>query len=1566
MQKRFFTTLVLVLFSLLLVACHNNGNGEEPTKYVVEFDVNGGRPLLAPIEVEENSVITEIQTVTKQGYEFLGWFDQDNVEFIVNQTKVVKDLLLTASWRKQDDIPVDVYYEVSFVTNGADQANSKVDVLKDTKVTLPILTKEGNTFVGWFTDPQFINEYIADSLLTADLVLYAKWKLNEGEIPSIFTVEFNAGGGTPTPANQTVTEGDLINQVVTSREGFILLGWYTTDDLLWNFETMPVYQNLVLTAKWHEKTVIDKVIYEHDFFTQQKDETFLSFDSGNAVTSGPNEGDTVYGVFNYEGKTYTHGYKLDSKGWIEFTTTEDDLVLTLVVGRRLESGSIKVNSEIQQIVDKNAVFTFNLTTASTYRIERGGGQEVGVFYLKIERNTEKAVVTFDSQGGSNISNQAVELGGLIERPNDPTRDGYDFIGWFADLLDETPWDFDNQVVVEDLTLFAKWGILARYEITIDGNIHEIIEGRPINILPTQVDGKVFIGWEDSLGNIYQPSSIPTGNLVLTSKYRDIESYTISFDLNGGEFIDEIDELVFSELEKVVLPNPVKEDFVFVGFYLDIDFNNPFTSKFLTNDITLYARWVERTSSKDLDFGAYFEAIWAEWTDVSVDNVSVSYQITESSTWVEVDSELIRSLGQNRARVDIVGLKAGMYNIKINTNGNNILFANGINVEAHDRSGYAHFNYTEGIGGYKDDGTLKEDTIVVYVTEENKDTITIPGIGQVGLGWILNNNQYNSGSSNTKDPVKYQNSLAFFNKPIVFRLIGTITTPAGATIYNSTDQGGSKGDNGNMVRMRNANQITIEGIGEDAVILGWGMHFMAMDAGRGIGFEVRNITFDKYPEDAVGLEGVQQGGVLTSPVKRGWIHNNTFLSGYSPNPAESDKADGDGSLDIKRGEYFTIGYNQFIHGSKTNLVGASDSNLQYHITYHHNWWLNSRSRIPLARQANIHMYNNVFEIDENMTHSSDYVQDARANAYIFSEANFFIGTKNASIGRGGGVIKSYGDIKYSTYNDDISVKIVNRTDVVPNSNKYSDFDTNPEIFYFDTVTQTTKATRLTDALTARRDVYMYSGVNRVIDDVNIEDLKINNITPTLINETLEVTGSNKIAKGTPLLVFEILTDAQFEMTSTSSVPARLVTIYGEEVLTGSGIVELKPGVYSLESAINHAYSKGKSQAKEATVTYYKIELDTGAASQARIEAAQNAINNLPDLVEYTNSHRLLIELARGAFDNLRLEERKLVDESLIIDAWDTYINKGILFVENEINKIGVVNEDSLNLILVARNAYDQADSLIKVGISNYNLLVNAEADFEQYKVISLINFINSLPVITEELLNDVEIVNNYLINYNNALNLYLGLDEDVIDNVENISKVHSGIINLELMITAYETLDEILQIDLDDIKLSDQTWLEDLKNNFDELPNWVKELFTEEDIDKLNDAWDIILDLRNQTTIYTLYSGNNIDSSGNISGGFFSGKLNRKGPQNEIYYNDIKLNDSYEINSSAELIFTVHGNATLNIMFERGGSFILNGNLQEATPLTLFTLEITAGTYTITKGNNSNNNIAYVEVIVFGN
>ncbi len=438
---------------------------------------------------------------------------------------------------------------------------------------------------------------------------------------------------------------------------------------------------------------------------------------------------------------------------------------------------------------------------------------------------------------------------------------------------------------------------------------------------------------------------------------------------------------------------------------------------ITKNYTLYAKWIDLNKAVK-EVKSYNESLAVEWEEANPAAATVQYKPVSGGDWQTVDKELIRSY-EGGARVDIVGLKAGSYTVKVTPSSGTSFDIPEVAVTAYDRSGYAHFNYTNGIGAYNDDGTLKDNAIVIYVTEQNKDTVMkdvcannsavtmfkVPGSDwqnkdAEGIGWWLNNAQY---TKTTKKGEKGNtwaangNSLGFksVNNPIAIRFIGEVTTPEGCTAYDSLNEGGSVGDNGHMARMRNLKDITIEGIGEDATIQGWGVHFMTgSDAtnGQGKGFEVRNLTFDKYPEDAIGMEGVQEGGKITGSVERCWIHNNTFLPGYCASPAESDKAEGDGSCDFKRGEYFTCSYNYFTDCHKTNLIGSSDSSLQYNLTYHHNWWHNCGSRIPLARQANVHFYNNYVSTDTTKKVTISYVHDVRANANIFSEGNYYLGCK----------------------------------------------------------------------------------------------------------------------------------------------------------------------------------------------------------------------------------------------------------------------------------------------------------------------------------------------------------------------------------------------------------------------------------------------------------------------------------------------------------------------------------------------------------------------------------------------
>jgi len=81
-------------------------------------------------------------------------------------------------------------------------------------------------------------------------------------------------------------------------------------------------------------------------------------------------------------------------------------------------------------------------------------------------------VTFNSQGGSTVPSQNVIEGEKAEEPADPTKDENVFDGWYKDSSYNDAWDFENEVVMSDVTIFAKW-IVNQYTFSLDmvtGNI----------------------------------------------------------------------------------------------------------------------------------------------------------------------------------------------------------------------------------------------------------------------------------------------------------------------------------------------------------------------------------------------------------------------------------------------------------------------------------------------------------------------------------------------------------------------------------------------------------------------------------------------------------------------------------------------------------------------------------------------------------------------------------------------------------------------------------------------------------------------------------------------------------------------------------------------------------------------------------------------------------------------------------------------------------------------------------------------------------------------------------------
>ena len=441
-----------------------------------------------------------------------------------------------------------------------------------------------------------------------------------------------------------------------------------------------------------------------------------------------------------------------------------------------------------------------------------------------------------------------------------------------------------------------------------------------------------------------------------------------------------------------------------------------------------------------------ESAYAKWTLLSdAKSYNVYVKGGQYADYTKVDQQLVRNYG-SYGRVDVVGLKAGKYSLKVvAVDGNGAEtsaygIADNLKVVNYDRQGFAHKGISDGVGAYNNDGTLKAGAKVLYVTKNTFTTIkaSLNGEEYTGIGNILLAKQ--KGKDET---------------PLAVRVIGEIKT-ANAGDQLKTDQKGLllKGNSATTVM-----NVTIEGIGDDACFNGFGLGII-----NGTNVEVRNMAFFNQgsSNDNMEIKGTQHI----------WVHNNDYFYGEK---GSGDHGKGDGSLDSKDGASFcTFSYNHYHDTGKSNLCGMKKETVDNLICYHHNWFDHSDSRHPRVRTSSVHIWNNYYD------GVAKYGVGVTMGASVFVESNYFRNTKYPMMiskqgtdakgdgtfsGENGGVLKAYGNIfaeksKYFSYitwknsNTDFDAyEVDSPSETVPSSvvakaggTSYNNFDTDASKMY----------------------------------------------------------------------------------------------------------------------------------------------------------------------------------------------------------------------------------------------------------------------------------------------------------------------------------------------------------------------------------------------------------------------------------------------------------------------------------------------------------------------------------------
>lgn len=230
----------------------------------VTFEGNGATDNTFAVQTfrqgNENQSFTG--TIARNGYIMRGWAETPdspepqypvNAEisdaWIVSKAQDNSGMLtLYAIWEQTTPGTVNIVFD----TQGHGGTMQTMVIPVGSTVSMPEdPSEQGYLFMGWFTDPQFMQPFDISAPVTTNLVLYALW-IPE---PAYYIVSFDMQGHGTSPVAQTVEAGTAAERPVPdpAETGWLFLGWYTGPDLITVYDfSASVYADTIVYAGWRE------------------------------------------------------------------------------------------------------------------------------------------------------------------------------------------------------------------------------------------------------------------------------------------------------------------------------------------------------------------------------------------------------------------------------------------------------------------------------------------------------------------------------------------------------------------------------------------------------------------------------------------------------------------------------------------------------------------------------------------------------------------------------------------------------------------------------------------------------------------------------------------------------------------------------------------------------------------------------------------------------------------------------------------------------------------------------------------------------------------------------------------------------------------------------------------------------------------------------------------------------------------------------------------------------------------------------------------------------------------
>ncbi|MFF2179039.1 leucine-rich repeat protein [Lysinibacillus sp. NPDC058147] len=347
---------------------------------------------------------------------FGGWFEDK--DYTIEWTNSISQpMTIYAKWNTN--------YIVTFNSNGGSEVPSE-KVLEGNLLQEPAKpVKGGYTFAGWYKNTEFKTAWdFAKDVVTENITLYAKWTKNNtsegesGEVKPSYKVTFNSNGGSVVPSQEALEGETLLAPTIPAKKGYTFAGWYKDTGFAsaWDFTKDVVTENITLYAKWTKDNTSEG---ESGESTPSYIVTYESNGGSEVPSKEVSKGELLQAPPTpvKEDHTFAGWYKDE-----ELTTAWD-----------FE----------HDVVTANEVLYAEWTK---YNSSNGGSGQGSLSYI----------VTFNTNGGSEVPSQTVAYKASLQAPSNPVKEGYTFAGWYKDQELTTAWDFANDEVIENTTLFAKW------------------------------------------------------------------------------------------------------------------------------------------------------------------------------------------------------------------------------------------------------------------------------------------------------------------------------------------------------------------------------------------------------------------------------------------------------------------------------------------------------------------------------------------------------------------------------------------------------------------------------------------------------------------------------------------------------------------------------------------------------------------------------------------------------------------------------------------------------------------------------------------------------------------------------------------------------------------------------------------------------------------------------------------------------------------------------------------------------------------------------------------------------